>query len=302
MARSFPPRPGQFVYFVTTDEHAQHAEYHDHLVKAEVLLRRVMRAKARGILPVNLHLREDEERRCMQRPRSGSFAEDSAERVRWIDQDGCRRARPLNREQLTRELMARQGNSLLRAIDRVSSESHALPDEDQAWLELRAGLPALERPLNGCEYLALVRAIEVAYAPPKGKSGHCAANVQIALAMARRLGGLHADYTPSPFRVAALSMAYLAGHRDYLARRAAYVCATEARLRFSQAKARLKIDAKVARQRAEHASLLAAQAYAAAMPGSEPGDMPGAVSDVGEVGRQAASPAAMLRAAGASHA
>jgi hypothetical protein len=271
---------------VTEDEHVEHAAYHDQLVRAEVLLHRVMRAKARGIPPVNLHLRDDAEQRCLQRPRPGSCAGDSAEWVRWIDRDGYRRARPLNREQLTQELMEQQGASLLRAIDRASSESHALPGEDQAWLEERARLPALERPLNGCEYLALVRAIEAAYVPPRGKSGNCAPNVQIALRMARRLGGLHVDYTPSPFRIEALSMAYKAGHHDYLARRAAYVCATEARLRFSQAKPRVKIDAKVARQRAEHAALLASRALAAATARGEQAALPDAAAIAHETARR----------------
>ena len=276
---SLPSHPLRFVYFVATDEHVEHATYHDQLVIAEVLLHRVMSAKARGIQPVNLRLHNDAEQHCFQRTRSGRGLGDSVEDMRWVDRDGFSRARPLNREQLTRELMDRLGVSLLRAIDLVASESHALSSEDQSWLELRSSLPILERPLNGSEYLILVRAIEAAYAVPPlksstekssaaksgtEKSSSCATNAAIALRAARGLGWLHEDFTSSPFRVAALSTAYKMGHHDYLARRASFARATGERLRFSYARSSVKMKAKLARHRAEHAVLLASRALVAA--------------------------------------
>ncbi|MHB1273449.1 MAG: hypothetical protein ACYCZD_11900 [Rhodanobacter sp.] len=266
---SLPSHPLRFVYFVAAAEHTEHAAYHDQLVIAEVLLHRVMSAKARGIQPVNLRLHNDAEQHCFQRTRSGRGPGDSVEDMRWVDRDGFSRARPLSREQLTRELMDRLGVSLLRAIDLVTSGSHALSSEDQSWLELRSGRPILERPLNGSEYLILVRAIEAAYAvPPEksstGKSSSCAANAAIALQAARGLGWLHEDFTSSPFRVAALSMAYKMGHHDYLARRASFASATGERLRFSHARSSVKMKAKLARHRAEHAALLASRALVAA--------------------------------------
>jgi len=267
---SLPSHPLRFVYFVATDEHVEHATYHDQLVIAEVLLHRVMSAKARGIQPVNLRLHNDAEQHCFQRTRSGRGLGDSVEDMRWVDRDGFSRARPLNREQLTRELMDRLGVSLLRAIDLVTSGSHALSSEDQSWLELRSSLPVLDRPLNGSEYLILVRAIEAAYAVPPEKSStgksssSCAANAEIALQAARGLGWLHEDFTSSPFRVAALSTAYKTGHHDYLARRASFARATDERLRFSRATSSVKMKAKLARYRAEHAALLASRALVAA--------------------------------------
>ena len=261
---SLPSRPFRFVYFVGADEHIEHADYHDHLVIAEVLMHRVMNAKARGVQPVNLRLDDDAEQHCFQRSRSGRGCGDSVENMRWVDRDGFSRAMPLNREQLTRKLMDRRGVSLLRAIDLATSESLALSSEDQSWLELRLSLPILERPLNGSEYFTLVRAIEVAYAVPKGKSSSCAANAAIALRAARGLGWLHEDFTSSPFRIAALSVAYKMGHHDYLVRRAALASATAERLRFSHARSSVKMNAKLARHRAEHAALLASRAFAAA--------------------------------------
>jgi hypothetical protein len=274
---SLPFHPFRFVYFVTADEHAEHAAYHDQLVIAEVLLHRVMAAKARGIQPVNLHLHNDAERHCFQRTRTGRGLGDSAEDMRWVDRDGFSRARPLSSEELTRELMDRLGVSLLRAIDLVTSECHALSSEDQSWLELRSKLPILERPLTGSEYLVLVRAIEAAYAvPPEGsgtgKSSSCAANAAIALCAARGLGWLHEDFTSSPFRGAALSAAYKLGHHDYLSRRASFARAADERLRFSSARSSVKMKAKLARHRAEHAALLASRALVAAtMFGNPPG-------------------------------
>lgn len=263
-SRPVSSHPFHFVYFVAAADQLGHAAYHDQLVLAEVLLRRAFNAKIRGVQPVNLRLHDELEQRCFRRPRPGSCPKDSAEFARWVDHDGFNRPRPLNREQLTRELMDRHGASLLRAIDLATSASHALSGEDQAWLEARARLPALDRPLNGTEYLILVRALEAAYAAPRGRSNACAVNAEIALRAARRLGGLHPDYTPSPFRIAALSMAYKAGHHDHLARRAAFACAAEQRLRFSRARPRLKIDAKLARNRTEHAAFLACRALAVA--------------------------------------
>ncbi|MDE2157080.1 MAG: hypothetical protein KGJ32_14515 [Xanthomonadaceae bacterium] len=264
---SLPSHPFRFVYFAAADEHCEHATYHDQLVIAEVLLHRVMGARARGIQPVNLHLHAGQH--CFQRTRSGRGSGDSVEDMRWVDRDGFSRARPLSREQLTRELMDRLGVSLLRAIDLVTCESHALSSEDQSWLVLRSSLPILERPLNGSEYLILVRAIEAAYAVPPQKSGtekssSCAANAAIALRAARGLGWLHEDFTSSPFRVAALSTAYKLGHHDYLARRASFARATDERLRFSHARSSVKMKAKLARHRAEHAALLASRALVAA--------------------------------------
>lgn len=262
-SRSLPSHPLRFVYFVTNDEHLQHADYHGNLVVAEVLLHRLMRAKARGIRPVNLHLRDEAAQHLARRTGSDSRCRSSAEFVRWVDRDGFSRSRPLNREQLTRELMDQQAISLSRAIELVITESRALSGEDQAWLETRSRLAALERPLDGSEYLALVRAVEAAYAVPRGTTSSCAQNAAIALRVARGLGWLHEDYTPSPFRTAALSMAYKTGHHDYLTRRAAFVCATGERLRFSGARPRVKMDAKLAERRAAHAAYLARRAMAA---------------------------------------
>ncbi len=262
---SRPPisRPFSFVYFTGPGDHVTHANYHEHLVTAEVLLQRLMYAKARGIAPVKRHLHDTIECESFQRPGPDRRLFDAVELMRWIDHDGFNRPRPLNREQLTQELIARQGVSLLRALDLASSRSRALSGEDQAWLEVRARLPALQRPLNGSEYRTLVRAIEVAYAVPGGKTSACAANATMALRAAAQLGWLHTDYAASPFRDAALSMAYRGGHHTCLGRRAAFASAAELRLRFSHARPRLKMDAKLARQRTEHAALLACRALLA---------------------------------------
>ena len=256
---SRPPdsRPFRFVYFTGPGDHLTHAAYHEQLVIAEVLLHRLMYAKARGIAPVKRHLHDAIERDGFQRPGPDRRLIDAVELMRWVDRDGFNRPRPLSREQLVQELIARQGVSLLRAINLASSRSRALPGVDQAWLETRARLPCLQRPLNGSEYRTLVRALELAWAAPRGKAGDCAANAAIALRAAAQLGWLHADYAASPFHGAALSLAYRTAHHACLARRAAFAGATELRLRFSHAPPQLKMEAKLTRQRTQHAALLA---------------------------------------------
>ena len=255
-----PPRashPFRFVYFTGPGDHLTHAAYHEQLVIAEVLLQRLMHARARGIASVKRHLHDATERDGFQRPGPDRRLIDAVELMRWVDRDGFNRSRPLSREQLTQELIARQGVSLLRAISLASSRSRALPGADQAWLETRARLPCLQRPLNGSEYRTLVRALEVAWATPRGMTGDGAANAAIALRAAAQLGWLHADYAASPFRGAELSLAYRTAHHACLARRDAFAGATELRLRFSHAPPQLKMEAKLARQRTQHAALLA---------------------------------------------
>ena len=250
-------RPFRFVYFTGPGDHLRHAAYHEQLVIAEVLLQRLMHARVRGVAPVKRHLHDAIERDGFQRPGPDRRLIDPVELMRWVDREGFNRPRPLSREQLVQELIARQGVSQLRAISLASSRSHALPDADQAWLETRARLPCLQRPLNGSEYRTLVRALEAAWAVPCGKADECAANAEIALRAAVQLGWLHAEYAASPFHGAALSLAYRTAHHACLARRAAFAGAAELRLRFSHAPPQLKMQAKLARQRTQHAALLA---------------------------------------------
>ena len=259
---SRPPsaRPLRFVYFAAAAEQAEHAAYHAQLVIAEMLLHRLMYARARGMAPVREHLREETLRRSLRRPSARRCIDQPAEAVRWFDRNGQRRARPLTREQLTQALMERGGMPLLRAVAAAATQSHALSDADQAWLDTRASLPAWQRPLLGCEYERLVGAIEAAHAVPAPSPAPCAANVAVALRAAALLGSRTADYTPSPFRVPALARAYLAAQHDRLCRRAAFAGATELRLRFSHARPRIKMDAKLASQRAEHAAWQAGRA------------------------------------------
>lgn len=256
-SRPAASRPFRFVYLTGPGDHLTHANYHEQLVTAEVLLHRLMHARARGIAPVKRHLQDAIERDGFQRPGPDRRLIDPVELMRWVDRDGFNRRRPLSREQLEQELIARQGVSLLRAINLASSRSRALPGADQAWLEARARLPCLQRPLNGSEYRTLVRALELAWAAPRGESGDGAANAAIALRAAAQLGWLHADYAASPFHGAALSLAYRTAHHACLARRAAFAGAAELRLRFSHAPPQLKMEAKLARQRTQHAALLA---------------------------------------------
>ena len=256
---SRPPgsRPFRFVYFTGPGDHHTHAAYHQQLVTAEMLLQRLVHARARGIAPVKRHLHDAIERDGFQRPGPDRRLIDPVELMRWVDRDGFNRPRPLSREQLVQELIARQGMSLLRAISLASSRSRALPGADQAWLETRARLPCLQRPLNGSEYRTLVRALEAAWAAPRGNAGDGAANAAIALRAAAQLGWLHPEYAASPFHGAALSLAYRTAHHACLARRAAFAGAAELRLRFSHAPPQLKMEAKLARQRTQHAALLA---------------------------------------------
>lgn len=250
-------RPFRFVYFTGPGDHLTHAAYHGQLVCAEMLLRRLLQARVCGIAPVKRHLDDALERDSFRRPGPGRRLVDPVELMRWIDQDGLNRERPLSREQLAQELVAREGLSLRRALDLASARSRALAAADQDWLEARARLPCLERPLNGSEYRCLVRALEAAWLVPAGNPGPSAANAELAQRAAGLLGWLHADYAPSPFGLAALSLAYRDGHHDFLRRRAAFAAATELRLRYSHAPARLKMAAKLARQRTGHAALLA---------------------------------------------
>lgn len=267
---SRPParRLFQLTYDTASTQQPAQAAYHGALVTAELLLRRLQFARARGIRAVNLQLGSRQQGLALARPPAATLAAHSAERLRWIDEHGRHRAQPLNRERLTDALIAARGLSLLHAVGVATCESHAISDDDQAWLALRARLPLLQRPLNASEYRQLARALDAAHAVPAALASACQGNAAVALQAAAWLGTLPVDFTPSPFRSAALTAAYLGAHHDRLSRRAAFAEATELRLRFSHAAPRAKMDAKLVRQRTEHAQRMASIAMTATLSAS----------------------------------
>jgi hypothetical protein len=90
----------RFVYFAHVDDESLFGEYHHQLVTAEVLLDRVLAARASGMKAVHTGLSGDAEEQLFNRPPRGSFYQVTPEYVRWYGRDGVRRALPMVREEL----------------------------------------------------------------------------------------------------------------------------------------------------------------------------------------------------------
>lgn len=241
----------RFVYVPVLNSIDRQASYHQHLVTAEVLLDRVLAARAAGLRPMAPALDYAAEARATVPPPRGLFHASTLEHRRWHDLAGKVRAQPLTQEALTAELVA-DGLTVEQARDRACHRSHALPGADQAWLIDRRNTPLDYRPLNQAEFHTLVAAVEGAYQTPVLAPHTMQANRQIALRVAELLGSLLDEFVASPFSVPALSDAFSERHLSHLrqtiiaSRQAA---ASDARV---LAGPRAWFAAKAARMWAEH--------------------------------------------------
>jgi len=208
----------RFVYVAHVDDDSAFGDYHDVLVTAEVLLDRLLAARASGMKAVHPHIHREAEERLFNRPPRGSFLQVTPEYIRWYGRDGARRNAPMVREELAIELMGEYGYSYNDALDTAINNSGALARADQVWLVARAKTPIYCRPLHATEFRQLADAIEAAYDVPHGQTGAVRANLDIARGAAAVLGTALDEYVESPFRNPVLAEAFAEFHRAHLLR------------------------------------------------------------------------------------
>jgi hypothetical protein len=208
----------RFVYFAHVDDDSLYGDYHHELVTAEVLMDRVLAARASGMKAVHPHVHSEIEERLFSRPPRGSFMQVTPEYIRWYGRDGARRIEPMVREELAIELMGEYGYSYNDALDIATNNSGALPRSDQTWLQARAKTPVYCRPLHATEFHQLARAIEAAYNVPSHDASVVNANREIARRAAAVLGAVLDEYVEAPFQEPALAEAFSEFHRAHLLR------------------------------------------------------------------------------------
>jgi hypothetical protein len=208
----------RFVYFAHVDDDSLFGEYHHELVTAEVLLDRVLAARASGMKAVHPGLQNDAEERLFTRPQRGSFLQVTPEYIRWYGRDGIRRDIPMVREELAIELMGEFAYSYSDALDVAINNSGALDRADQGWLLARAKAPISCRPLHATEFRQLAKAIEAAYNVPHGDPKVAQANVEIARRAAATLGAVMDEYVETPFTTPELAQAFVDFHSAHLQR------------------------------------------------------------------------------------
>jgi hypothetical protein len=206
----------RFVYFSAANDSALRALYHQHLIKAEVLLKRVLAAHVAGARAMEPTLGHAEEARAAVRPPRDLFHHSTLEYRRWYDTSGALRPHPLTRESLAALLTSADQLSREEAKDRATHRSHALPERDQAWLIERRNIALSERPLNDVECRTLFLALDGIHETSVGISHVEITNRQIAVRAAAMLGVLLDEYTAAPFRSVALQQSFSAHHLAHL--------------------------------------------------------------------------------------
>lgn len=208
----------RFVYFAHVDDDSLYGDYHHELVTAEVLMDRVLAARAAGMRAVHPQLHGEMEERVFSRPQRGSFMQVTPEYIRWYGRDGLRRGEPMVREELAIELMGEYGYSYSDALDIATNNSGALARVDQAWLTARAKTPIYCRPLHATEFHRLACAIEGAYHVPSNDANVVNANIDIARRAAAVLGTIMDEFVEPPFQAPVLADAFSEFHRAHLLR------------------------------------------------------------------------------------
>jgi hypothetical protein len=242
----------RFIYFPTVDDNDHRAAYHQHLMVAEVLLGRVLAARAAGLRPMAPSLDYAAEARATVRPPRAMFHPATLEYRRWYRADGTARAQPLTQEALSLRLAATDDLPMKEARARVAQRSHALPTLDQAWLIDRRSTPLERRPLNQVECRVLVVALDGIWQSSAGASHVERANRRIALRVAAVLGSLLDEYVASPFKSAALSEAFNEHHLAHLRQSIESSRQAESASGTLLAGPKAWFAAKTARMRAEH--------------------------------------------------
>lgn len=241
----------RFVYFPRAD-HDHRATYHRHLVIAEILLARVLAARAEGLRPMAPSLDYAAEARVTLRPPQDMFHPATLEYRRWYRADGAARAQPLTQEALSLRLAADGDLSMREARARVARRSHALPAADQAWLIARRNAPPARRPLNQAEYLALAAALDGIWQASTGASHAERANRRITLRVVAALGSLLDEYVAAPFKSTALSETFNEHHLAHLRQSIEHSRQAESASGTLLAGPKAWFAAKAARMRAEH--------------------------------------------------
>lgn len=208
----------RFVYVPVVEENDRPPACHPHLVAAEILLDRMLAARAAGLRPMAPALDYAAEARATVRPPQGMFHQATLEYRRWYRADGTERAQPLTREALALRLAATDELSMKEARARVADRSHALPAADQAWLIRRRNTPLAQRPLNQAEFRTLADALDGIWQTSGGRSHMDRANRRIVLRVVAVLGNLLDEYVASPFKSTALSEAFNEHHLTHLRR------------------------------------------------------------------------------------
>ena len=242
----------RFIYFPTVDDNDPRVAYHQHLMVAEVLLGRVLAARAAGLRPMAPSLDYAAEARATVRPPRAMFHPATLEYRRWYRADGTARAQPLTQEALSLRLAATDDLPMKEARARVAQRSHALPTFDQAWLIDRRSTPLEQRPLNQVECHALIDALDGVWQSSAGASHVECANRRIALRVAAVLGSLLDEYVASPFKSAALSEAFNEHHLAHLRQTIENSRQAESASGTLLAGPKAWFAAKTARMRAEH--------------------------------------------------
>jgi hypothetical protein len=250
------PRPlasrVRFVYFPSSDDGDHRLACHLHLVRAEVLLDRVLAACAAGRRPMAPALDHAAEARAMVRPPRSMFHPATLEYRRWYRADGTTRAQPLTQEALSLRLAATDNLSMKEARARVARRSHALSAADQAWLIDRRNSAPAQRPLNQTEYRALADALDGVWQTSGGSSHGDHANRRIALRVVAALGSLLDEFVASPFQSAALSEAFNEHHLSHLRQSIEKSRNAESASGVLLSGPKAWFAAKTARMRAEH--------------------------------------------------
>lgn len=206
----------RFVYVPVTHEGDRPAVCHQHMVVAEILLDRILAARAAGLRPMAPALDYAAEARATVRPPPRMFHQATLEYRRWYRANGTVREQPLTREALALRLAATDELSMKEARARVAQRSHALPAADQNWLINRRNTPLKQRPLNRVEFHTLVDALDgVWQASGDTSHGECA-NRRITLRVVAVLARLLDEYVASPFKTAALSATFSEHHLAHL--------------------------------------------------------------------------------------
>lgn len=242
----------RFVYFPSVDGDDCRAVSHPHLTLAEILLDRVLAARAAGLRPMAPALDYAAEARATVRPPRSMFHPATLEYRRWYRTNGSARTQPLTREALALRLAATDELSMKEARARVAKRSHALSAADQAWLVDRRHTPLERRPLNQAEFRLLVRALDVVWEVSAGSSHMDRANRRIALRAVAVLGNLLDEYVASPFQSAALSETFNEYHLAHLRRTIEHSRLAESASCVLLTGPKAWFAAKSARMRAEH--------------------------------------------------
>jgi hypothetical protein len=208
----------RFVYFPSHAQNTRREAYHRRLVVAEVLLNRVLSARANGLHPLAPTLTRAVEARVFHRPPRQLLRAGTLEYRRWYDSHDQPRAQPLTIEALSAWLVRTEGITPEAARQVVIGRSRALTAREQMRVLARRQAPVESRPLNQNEFRLLVESLDAACRAPAGAPSLERANREIARRAVAMLADLLDEFTASPFVTPELDRTFSAFHVDSLRR------------------------------------------------------------------------------------